>query len=94
MESLLWGCVGGLLSQLLRLIRHSNLPKESRPLLVSDPWFWIGWLLLGIVGGILSLAYERSGVHLPPIVAINIGASAPLIVEKLLSSVPAIGKTG
>ena len=93
-EPLIWGFVGGLLGQLLKLIRHANLPKEDRPALVSDPMFWFAGFLLGLLGAIVTAAYERSGVKLPPIVAINVGASAPLIAEKLLSSVPAIGKTG
>jgi hypothetical protein len=94
LEPLLWGFIGGLLGQLLKLIHHANLPKEDRPALMSDPMFWFAWLLLGALGAIVTVAYERSGVKLPPIVAINVGASAPLIAEKLLSSVPAVGKTG
>jgi hypothetical protein len=81
-EPVVWGCIGGLLGNLLLLLHHASLKKEDRPALLSDPWFWI-----------LTLAYLRTGVYLPP-VAINIGASAPLIVEKLLSSAPAIGKAG
>ena len=92
-EPLLWGGVGGVLGNLLVLLRHAKLPKVERPDLLSDPWFWSGWVIEALFGVILSLAYLRTGVHLPPLVAINIGASAPLIIEKLLSTLPAIGRT-
>jgi hypothetical protein len=92
-EPVVWGCIGGLLGNLLLLLHHASLKKEDRPALLSDPWFWIGWIIEATFGVILTLAYLRTGVYLPP-VAINIGASAPLIVEKLLSSAPAIGKAG
>ena len=93
-EPVLWGIAGGLLGQSLKVIRHAELPKEGRPALLSDPIFWGVWLLLGLLGGFFALAYVRSGVKLPPILAINIGASAPLLAEKLVSTVPALGKTG
>ncbi len=91
-ETVLWGFAGGLLAKLLQVVRHANLPKEARPILMSDPMFWVSWASLGLLGGLVTLAYERSGVRLPPIVAINIGASAPLIADKLISTVPSLGR--
>jgi hypothetical protein len=93
-EPVLWGLAGGLLGQSLKVIRHADLPKDARPALLADPMFWSVWLLLGLLGGFFALAYVRSGIGLPPILAINVGASAPLLAEKLVSTLPADGKTG
>jgi hypothetical protein len=94
LEPVIWGFVGGLLGHSLRLIRHSEVPRELRPELAGDPMFWCSWFVLGAIGGVFALAYTRSGMKLPPILAINIGASAPLLAEKLISTLPAIGKAG
>jgi hypothetical protein len=93
-EPLIWGTFGGLLSHLLQLVQHAKSPAKDRTLDLRDKWFWIGWGLLGLLGGAVTFLSERCGFTLQPLVAANIGASAPLIAEKLLSTVPAIGKSG
>ena len=92
-EPLVWGAIGGLLGHLLILLNHAKLSKEDRTLAVVDSWFWIGWFIEALLAVIVTLLYLRSGISLPPLLAINVGASAPLIVQRLISSVPAIGKT-
>ena len=39
-------------------------------------------------GGLLALAYARSDFTLKPILAINIGASAPLLIQTFISQTP------
>ena len=41
-------------------------------------------------GALLVALYEASGSQLSPILAFNIGASAPLILEPLVRQVPSI----
>jgi hypothetical protein len=43
-----------------------------------------------IAGGGLVIAYIRSDIALKPILAINVGASAPLIVKTLASKLPPV----
>jgi len=92
-EPLIWGFIGGLLGHMLKLVHHANLPKKDRPVLLGDHMFWVGGFVSGLLGTIMTMAYVRSGINLPAFAALNIGASAPLIAGKLLSSVPAVGKT-
>jgi hypothetical protein len=40
------------------------------------------------VGGLLVFAYVRSGFEIRPIVAINIGASAPLTIATFVANAP------
>ena len=93
LEPLVWGAVGGLLGHLLILLNHSKLSKQDRSLTFVDRWFWIGWFIEALLAVVVTLLYLRSGITLPPLLAINVGASAPLIVQRLISSVPAIGRT-
>jgi len=43
-----------------------------------------------VSGGVLVSAYLGSGVAMTPLLAVNIGASAPLILQSLVSQAPAI----
>ena len=45
----------------------------------------VGWALFG---GILALAYLRSGMQLNALLAINVGASAPLALRQAISNAP------
>jgi hypothetical protein len=49
-----------------------------------------------VAGGAVAAAYQGSGVDLTPVLAANIGASAPLILTKASRSLPEVelGKTG
>lgn len=82
---MLWGVAGGLLGNLLRLVRIANTPQEDRPALLSDPWYWVQFIILALLGGFFSLLYEKSGTHLTPVLAVNVGAAAPVIAQQFLS---------
>ena len=45
--------------------------------------------MVGIGGGLVAL-YLNSNVSLTPILAVNIGASAPLIIGSLVKQTPAV----
>ena len=53
---------------------HYNKTKEDRSLAVVDSWFWIGWFIEALLAVIVTLLYLRSGISLPPLLAINVGA--------------------
>jgi hypothetical protein len=52
--------------------------------------YWIVTTVMIVVGGVLVVAYLRSEVKVNAIMAINIGASAPLILGALVSQSPPI----
>ena len=86
----LWGVFGGLLGNVLRLLRIANMPPKKRPLVFKDPWWYFQFIVLAILGGFFVYLYLASNLHLNPILAVNIGASAPLIAQNFVASVPPV----
>jgi hypothetical protein len=82
---------GGLAINVVRLVELVQMPRAERPATFSDPLYVFQFVVMPLIGGVLALAYQGSGAVLNPILAINIGASAPLILKNLASIVPSIG---
>jgi hypothetical protein len=79
------GVLGGLAGGLVNLHEWGLLPKSQRP--DRDCIYWIAVLVIGpALGGILAGAYEASGMKLRPIVALNVGVTAPLVLRSWLST--------
>lgn len=82
MVMFLWGFVGSVAVEVVfayqHLVANSCLPERYHTLS-----FWILRLLLALVGGGLALAYEIN----KPLLALNIGASTPLIIRSLADGV-------
>ena len=81
-----WGLLGGALSELLGWFRLRD--AASLPIYWKRPRYWILTGLMTAAGGLLALAYARSDFTLKPILAINIGASAPLLIQTFISQTP------
>jgi hypothetical protein len=86
-----WGVLGGSLGELFKwyqLRESPNLPEYAR-----KPLYWIITAIMVIFGGVLAVIQlqdvdaSKQWIAL----ALNIGASAPLIVKTMASSVPAAG---
>ena len=80
--------LGGVFGELLKWFNmrhdlHRGLPDWSRSRL-----YWIVTLLMAVAGGLLVLAYLRSGFTLNALLAVNLGVSAPLVLDKLFSQLP------
>ena len=84
----LFGTLGGLLINVVRLAELATLPRIERPPTFSDPLWVFQFLALPIVGGVLAFVYQADGVVLKPMLAMNIGVSAPLILKTLAAAVP------
>ncbi|PYU90083.1 MAG: hypothetical protein DMG25_17795 [Acidobacteria bacterium] len=82
---------GGFAVNFLRLFDLLHLPRGQRPETVRDWLYVTQFLVLPILGGGLAYAYQASGTSLSPILAVNIGASAPAILKSFASVVPHIG---
>ena len=63
---------------------HKGLPEYA------TRWpYWAATIVMISLGGLLAFAYQASdGVQLSPILALNIGASAPLIFSTLAQQIP------
>ncbi len=90
------GLLGGILAELLDLFKLRRVPASSRPIWLKDPFYWTLSILMMPVGGILVDIYLASGFDLKALLAVNVGASAPLILETLVNNTPRIdpGKIG
>ena len=84
------GVLGGLLAELFSISRLRYRARNELPLWITSLWYWIITALLIVSGGALVSVYLASGVAMTPLLAVNIGASAPLILQSLVSQAPAI----
>ena len=82
---ILFGVFGGVVVELLQLynLRYKGLPEYAK-----DLWFWIISSAMALSGGVLVFAYLLTGMDITPILAINIGATAPLILASIASNTP------
>ena len=88
MSEFIFAAFGGFAVNFLRLIEIGRLPRSERPDTFSDWIYCLQFFGMPLIGGVLALAYGWSGTTLSPILAINIGASAPLILKSFASTIP------
>lgn len=82
-EGFLYGLAGGALAEALKWFQmrhdlHRGLPDWSR-----SSSYWIVTLVMAVAGGVLVFVYLKSGLTLEPILAVNVGMTAPLILASL-----------
>lgn len=80
-QGLLLGMLGGVFVELYRLyeVRH-----RKRPDWFEDSFYW--WVTGGMIlaGGVLVVLNQLSGSTFTPLLAVQVGATAPLVVRKLI----------
>ncbi len=84
------GFLGGLIAEVFgwyKLRTSPNLPAYSKSLI-----YWGITLLFIIIGGLLASLYGTTNVN--AILAVNIGASAPLLIAALLGTAPKLPEPG
>ena len=87
-EGILYGLGGGILAELSGLYK---LRQQALPDFLKSPFYWVTTIaMIGAGGGLVS-AYIGSGSQLSPILAVNLGASAPLIIGSLANQIPPVG---
>jgi len=91
MAPFLFAVFGGFAVNVLRLADLAQTPRIERPETFSDPLYVFQFIVLPLLGGGLAYTYQASGTILSPILAFNIGASAPLILKTLASATPVLG---
>ena len=79
-----WGLLGGLLPEVAFF--YKNRQKSVRHLATIG--YWLKTVPMILSGGFIVAMYVQSGISLAPVLAVNIGASAPLIIDNFLSSTP------
>jgi hypothetical protein len=83
-SAFLYGFAGGLGAEVFGLfqLRRSGAPQYLRSI-----FYWIITAVMVLFGGGVAWLYAKSGVGLTPILAVNVGAAAPLI---LVSQTPEV----
>lgn len=67
--------------------RH-QLDKDRCSRTKNDVFYWIPFFVLPILGGGLAQVYVASDTYLSPLLAVNIGVSAPLMLRAMAQAVP------
>jgi hypothetical protein len=89
-EGFLWGVCGGFFAELLGLFKIRRQSAGALPTWIKSPFYWVVTILMTLAGGGLVIIYVRSGVSLQAIVAVNLGASAPLLIGSLVAQTPSV----
>jgi hypothetical protein len=82
----MWGMAGGCFVELLGLfkLRYTNMFPEW----LKSPFYWFATIFMIIAGGGIVCMYLMSDFSLKPILAVKIGASTPLLIERFASVTP------
>lgn len=87
-EPAVWFAMAGAFSiKLLELAELHKISPEERPDL-CDWLYWLPFLVLPILGGGLAYVYISSDTFLSPLLAVNVGLSAPLMLRAMAQAIP------
>jgi len=87
LTTIICAAFGGLIINVLNLLEIGKIPKDRRPDF-KDFFYWLPYLLWPLLGAGLAAIYIKSGVELKPILAMNVGISAPLIIRSMATINP------
>jgi hypothetical protein len=85
--SIIIGFLGGLAIDALNLMELQNIEPSKRPNF-KDVFFWLPYIAWPLLGGLLTYLYEASDTHLKPMIAFQVGVTAPLIIKAMAGAVP------
>lgn len=88
--TVLFAYFGALAIKLLEVAELRTIPKTQRPDF-KDWVYWIPFFVMPILGAGLAYVYVMSGIALKPILAVNVGISAPLILRAMAEVNPLQG---
>ena len=88
----LYGILGGFFAELAGLFKLRHQARKDLPTWLKSPFYWIITMLMILAGGFMVIIYTKAGIILNPLVAVNIGASAPLILGTIIAQAPVLGK--
>lgn len=83
-EAVYFAGFGGLAIKLLDLAELPYVRKANRPDFKSGG-YWTLFCIHPLLGAFLAWAYIKSDIPMKPIVAVNIGITAPLILRAMAS---------
>jgi len=90
MEIFVWGAFGGFCAEAIGIIELRRAAARELPDFLRSWFYWACVAILVGMGGGLAAAYDSSGESISTILAVNIGASAPLLVKGLMGQAPSL----
>jgi hypothetical protein len=75
---------GGCIGEFLTLYEESRNSPAARVKGKRDGYYWLGSIGMALAGGFIAIAYGFKEVHI--FAAINIGASAPVLIKSGFAS--------
>jgi len=81
------GAFGALALNFIELVSLRNGPKKNRYIL-NDWIYWVNFFCMPIISAILVAIYVKSGNKINPILGLNIGITAPLIIRSMATKRP------
>ena len=85
--SLVLAGLGGVAINLLNLMELQHVPTDRRPDF-KDWLYWLPFAVWPFLAAFVAYVYQHSGSDLTPIMAVHLGASAPLILKGMAGAVP------
>ncbi|MVN20343.1 hypothetical protein [Mucilaginibacter arboris] len=86
-QAILLSVFGSICAQLLNLAELSKTPKSRRPDF-KDYAYWLPFIIYPVISAVIAYAYFDSKADVNKMLAIQIGASSPLIIKSLANAVP------
>jgi len=86
-EAIILSMLGGSIGQLLNLAEIYKIEKSKRPDF-KDFTYWLPYIIYPIISGVIAYAYFDDKPDVNKMLAIQIGASAPLIFKSLATAIP------
>jgi hypothetical protein len=83
LEPVVFAMAGAIAFKLIELLEWSEGNTKWTPKFTS-PHFWLLYVVRPILGATLAVGYIASGNPLAPIVAMNVGMTAPLLLKAFL----------
>jgi hypothetical protein len=84
------GFLGGFVGELISLHSLRTAAPSELPKYLKSKFYWSMAVVMACAGGGLAALYGTDDVQ--ALLAVNIGASAPLILRSFASSIPPLGK--
>lgn len=86
-EAICLAVAGSACVQLLKLIDLSKIPEDERPNF-KDVTYYFQYIIFPIISGVMGYAYFDESEHINRMLAIQIGASSPLLFKSLTNVIP------
>ena len=87
-ETFGFGCLGVLLLNGVHYLEINRIPRLERPTDFGEKSYWIDFFARALIGGVLAWVYGYNGEPLGPVLAMNVGVSAPLILKAMAKTAP------